>query len=46
MPGLIFALHAASARFKACALVWDEQNSIARETVEKQLESPDPRKGG
>lgn len=36
--GLMFALHASSAMFKACALVWDEQNSVPRESVEKKLE--------
>lgn len=46
MLGLIFALHAASARFKACALVWDEQNSISREAIEKQIESPFSQKDG
>lgn len=36
-PGLLFALHAASARFKACALVWDEQHAISRKSIEEQV---------
>lgn len=35
--GLLFALHAASARFKACCLVWDEQNRISRSQIEEQI---------
>ncbi len=34
VPGLIFAMHAAGAMFRACALVWDEQNYIAREELD------------
>ena len=39
-PGLLFALHATSARFKACALVWDTQNSISRSNIEEQVNNP------
>jgi hypothetical protein len=37
MPGLIFALHSATAMFKACALVWDEQNRVSRSEIEDQI---------
>ena len=37
IPGLIWAFHAAGAAFRARALVWDEQNRIAREDLEKSL---------
>ncbi len=36
-PGLLFALHAASAMFRACALVWDNQNRLKRSDLENQL---------
>lgn len=39
VPGLIFALHSASARFKAVAMVWDEQNRIPREELESALQT-------
>ncbi len=36
-PGLMFALHASTAMFKACALIWDEQNRIPRSRIEEEL---------
>jgi len=36
-PGLLFALHSATAMFRACALVWDEQNRIPRSHIEDQI---------
>ncbi|RJP84259.1 MAG: glycosyltransferase family 2 protein [Desulfobacteraceae bacterium] len=36
-PGFLFALHAGSAMFRACALVWDEQNRLKRSDLENQL---------
>lgn len=39
VPGLLFALHAATAMFKACAILWDEQNAIPRESIQKMLRS-------
>jgi (heptosyl)LPS beta-1,4-glucosyltransferase len=38
VPGLIFAIHAASAVFRALALLWDEQNRIPRGSLEQSLE--------
>jgi (heptosyl)LPS beta-1,4-glucosyltransferase len=35
--GLLWGLHCSCAMFKACALVWDEQNSFDREKIEQQL---------
>ncbi len=35
--GLLFALHAAGAMFRACALVWDIQNPVSRATLEEQM---------
>lgn len=37
VPGLISALHAAGAIFRAYALAWDEQNRIPREELEQEL---------
>ncbi len=37
-PGLISALHSSTAIFRANALVWDEQNSISRASLEKSIE--------
>lgn len=37
-PGLLFALHASCAMFKACALVWDEQNKMERTALENALQ--------
>ncbi len=34
-PGLLFAIHAACAMFRACALVWDRQNPKRRDNIEK-----------
>ena len=39
VPGFLFSLHSADAMFRACALVWDEQNRIPREQLEKDLRS-------
>ena len=36
-PGLMFALHSSTAMFKACSLVWDEQNRIPRSEIEEQV---------
>lgn len=36
-PGLLFALHSACAMFKACAILWDQQNAINRNTIEIEL---------
>ena len=33
--GLLWALHASCAMFRACALVWDEQNRLDRSVVEE-----------
>ena len=35
--GVLWALHAASAKFRAYALVWDQQNGIARSELEQQI---------
>lgn len=35
--GLLFALHSGCAMFRACALVWDEQNPLDRDEIEGQL---------
>ncbi len=35
--GLLFALHSADAMFRACALVWDQQNSLDRSVLEERL---------
>lgn len=37
IPGLITALHSACAVFRAYTLVWDRQNKIPRELIEKQI---------
>lgn len=36
-PGLMFALHSSAAMFKACSLVWDEQNRMSRSDIEDQI---------
>ena len=36
-PGLMFALHSSTAMFKACSLVWDEQNQIPRLDLEGKV---------
>ena len=36
-PGLISALHSATAVFRAHALVWDRQNRISRAELERQV---------
>ncbi|WP_138466099.1 glycosyltransferase family 2 protein [Poseidonocella sp. HB161398] len=36
-PGLISALHSATAEFRARALVWDRQNAISRDLFEAEL---------
>jgi hypothetical protein len=36
-PGLISAIHAACATFRALALVWDAQNHIPREALEANI---------
>lgn len=36
-PGLIAALHSASAEFRARALVWDTQNKISRVCIEEKI---------
>jgi hypothetical protein len=35
--GLIFSMHSAGAMFRACALVWDKQNRVPREDLEKEM---------
>ncbi len=35
--GLLFAIHSACAMFRACALVWDEQNPRNRDVLEQEL---------
>lgn len=37
VPGLILAFHSASAKIRAFALVWDEQNRIPREHLEEEI---------
>ncbi len=37
--GLLFSMHSSCAMFKACALVWDEQNQIEREELEQALQA-------
>lgn len=37
VPGLIAALHSASATFRVRALVWDAQNRVDRREIEKRL---------
>jgi len=34
VPGLLFAAHAATAKFRACALLWDRQNTRSRASLE------------
>jgi (heptosyl)LPS beta-1,4-glucosyltransferase len=36
-PGLVAAMHSSCAMFRACALTWDEQNRIQRDTLERAL---------
>ena len=36
-PGLIWSLHSACAMFKASAILWDRQNSIPRDNIEKEI---------
>jgi len=38
IPGLIAAMHSASAIFRQYALAWDAQHDISRTTLEKQLQ--------
>ncbi len=40
--GLMFALHSTCAKFKSCALLWDEQNRMPRSSVENQILVPQP----
>ena len=40
--GLIFALHASCAKFKACVMLWDEQNSVSRDVIENQIGKYEP----
>jgi len=35
--GFLWALHASCAMFRACALVWDEQNRLDRSVVEEEI---------
>ena len=35
--GFLWALHASSAMFRSCALVWDEQNRLDRSVVEEEV---------
>ncbi len=37
VPGLIWAIHGATARFRAVAWVWDAQNKISRDELETDL---------
>ena len=37
--GILWALHAGCAMFRACALVWDEQNHLDRSMVEEQMQA-------
>lgn len=46
IPGLIWTFHAAGAAFRARALVWDEQNRISREDLEKELREKWHQDGG
>lgn len=39
VPGLIAAMHAGCAHFRAYALVWDEQNRIPREQLECEIQT-------
>ena len=36
--GLLFSMHSSCAMFKACALVWDAQNRIPRDALERDLQ--------
>ncbi len=36
-PGVLFALHSSCATFRACALLWDEQNRIPRRSVDELI---------
>jgi glycosyltransferase involved in cell wall biosynthesis len=36
--GLLFALHSATATFRACAILWDQQYRVERSVVEEDLE--------
>lgn len=35
--GLLWGLHCGSAMFRACALVWDEQNLVSRKDIEERV---------
>jgi glycosyltransferase involved in cell wall biosynthesis len=35
--GLLWALHACSAMFRACSIVWDEQNRLDRSVIEREI---------
>ncbi|MFW2439047.1 MAG: glycosyltransferase family 2 protein [Arenicellales bacterium] len=35
--GILFALHSSCATFRACALLWDEQNNIPRSSVDEKV---------
>ena len=37
VAGLLWSLHASSAMFRACSLVWDEQNRINRLAIENKV---------
>ncbi len=37
--GLLFSMHSSCAMFKACALLWDEQNRIERDELEQALKA-------
>jgi (heptosyl)LPS beta-1,4-glucosyltransferase len=37
--GLLFALHSCCAMFRACALVWDDQNPVSRMAIEERLQA-------
>ena len=37
VAGLLWGLHCSSATFRACALVWDEQNPVSRKDIEERL---------
>lgn len=37
VPGLISAIHSATARFRACALAWEQQHPVSRAALEDRL---------
>ena len=37
--GLLWSLHASSSMFRACSIVWDEQNRLSRYSIENKIQN-------